>query len=669
MRTKSFLIALVAMMLPLLANAETKTFTQEGIKYGIEDVGPLVASVIGSDEDIENAVIPETIVVGNIEYTVTSISNRAFYNRKKLRSVVIPNTVTTIGSFAFSGEEYYYSDVVDYRETQLSSIRIGSGVKKIGYNAFIGCKNITDVYISDLKAWMEIEFEEGTFIEHYPREIGNPLQYASSLYLNNEKINHITVPDGISSIGKSFYKFKGLSSVTLGNSVTTIGEYAFSGCTYLSRINLGNSVTTIGEYAFSKCSSLSQIDLGNSVTTIGKYAFIGCTNIKSISIPNSVKYLEEGVFYGCKNMVSVTIGNGVVSIGSKAFLDCTTLSSVYISDIASWCKIVFYSNPLSTAKHLYLNNEEVIELIIPENVKSIPGSAFSGCASITSVTLPSSVTSIGGGAFKDCSNISSLSLENIVSIGGQSFANCTGLKKVTVGKSIKTISSKSFENCTALSDFTCLATEVPVAESGAFTNPGEITLHVPDGTVDTYKSYNPWASFKSIVPVASKFSLIYMVDGEVYKSYDIKSGSTIIPETEPSKDGYTFSGWSEIPEEMPAHDVTVTGTFAKDPLGKCALPTISIINGELVFGCETDDVEYHYDIKHLDVKSGEGNNVKLENTYRISVYASKDGYEDSDVTTKDFQFAVGKKGDIDGSGVVNAADVVQLTNIIMSGTE
>jgi len=133
----------------------------------------------------------------------------------------------------------------------------------------------------------------------------------------------------------------------------------------------------------------------------------------------------------------------------------------------------------------------------------------------------------------------------------------------------------------------------------------------------------------------NSYTLTYMVDGEEYKSMSVQYGSTITPEAEPTKEGYTFSGWSEIPETMPAYDVTVTGTFTKDILGTCATPTISYANGELTFNSETGGVTFHYDIDIEDdnVKSGSSDKVQLSVTYHISVYATKEDYYDSEVAT------------------------------------
>ena len=125
-----------------------------------------------------------------------------------------------------------------------------------------------------------------------------------------------------------------------------------------------------------------------------------------------------------------------------------------------------------------------------------------------------------------------------------------------------------------------------------------------------------------------------MVDNEVYKTYEVDYGTAITPEPEPTKDGYTFSGWSDIPETMPPHDVTVTGSFIPNaPTEQCSAPSIAFVEGKLIFDCETEDAEFHYEIKVEDAKEGVGPEVTLSSAYEISVYASKEGYNDSEKNT------------------------------------
>ena len=155
------------------------------------------------------------------------------------------------------------------------------------------------------------------------------------------------------------------------------------------------SVTSIGEWAFNQCSGLTSVTIPNSVTSIGHYAFSGCTGLTSVHLPNSVTTIGYGAFKGCTGLTSVTIPNSVTSIGEGAFEECSNLGSVIIHDIATWCNISFgdnRSNPLYYAHHLYLGDEEIKHLIIPNTVTSISDLAFKDCTGITSVTIPNSVT-------------------------------------------------------------------------------------------------------------------------------------------------------------------------------------------------------------------------------------------------------------------------------------
>ena len=149
-------------------------------------------------------------------------------------------------------------------------------------------------------------------------------------------------------------------------------------------------------------SSVTYEGVQYSVTSIKYNTFYKCDGLTSVTIPNSVTSIGNYAFENCSGLTSVTIGNGVTSIGYSAFSGCSGLTSVYISDIAAWCRISFQtylSNPLNYAHHLYLNDEEVTDLIIPNDVTEIGKFAFYGCSGLTSVTIPNSVTSIGVSAF------------------------------------------------------------------------------------------------------------------------------------------------------------------------------------------------------------------------------------------------------------------------------
>jgi len=337
-----------------------------------------------------------------------------------------------------------------------------------------------------------------------------------------------------------------------------------------------------------------------SVTSIGNRAFYRCSDLTSINIPNSVTSIGSFAFQDCSSLSSITIPYSVTSIGDWAFSSCSTLISITIPN-----------NITSIGKWAFNNCSILTSIIIPNSVTSISQSAFQNCTSLTSITIPNNVTSIGANAFGFCNSLTSITIPNSVTmIGAEAFYKCSDLKSITIGSGIEYILSQAFASCPKLTDVYCYAENVPSANSDTFYGSyiEYVTLHVPSASVNTYKAVEPWKNFKSIVALG---------------------GST---------------------PEAP----------------KCATPTISYVNGKLVFSCETEDVKYQYDYKSMG--SGSANNVELEQTYIISVYATKEGYENSDVATKEIQLSYGsgsgKVGDVNGDGVVNAADVVKVVDII-----
>ena len=241
-------------------------------------------------------------------------------------------------------------------------------------------------------------------------------------------------------------------NTSIPNSVTSIGDVAFATRSGLTSISIPNSVTYLS--GFSYCTGLTSIEIPNSVTTIGGDAFRGCSGLTSITMPNSIKVLEYGAFRDCTGLTSITIPNSVTSIGNWAFDGCSGLTSVHITDLEAWCKIHIGSDPFSCAHHLFLNGEEITNLIIPSSVTSINSSAFSGCSGLTSVTIPSSVTSINSSAFSGCSGLTSVTIpSSVTSIGYNAFSGCTELISINIPNSVKRIDSFAFSECTGLTSF------------------------------------------------------------------------------------------------------------------------------------------------------------------------------------------------------------------------
>ena len=375
----------------------------------------------------------------------------------------------------------------------------------------------------------------------------------------------------VTSIGDwAFYNCSGLTSVTIPNSVTSIGGSAFRDCSGLTSVTIPSSVTSISTYAFLGCSSLTSITIPNSVTSIYDYAFSGCSGLTSVTIPNSVTSIDSYAFESCSGLTSVTIPNSVTSIDSYAFYNCSGLTSVTIPNSVT-----------SIGSYAFQFCSGLSSITIPNSVTSIASYAFCYCSGLTSVTIPNSVTSIGYGAFYGCSGLTSVTIPNsVTSISQQAFSGCSSLTTVTIGSGMKSIGSRAFADCHELTDVYCYAEQVPGTYSNAFQNSyiEYATLHVPAASIELYKATEPWSLFGT------------------KKATD---GSTPEPPT---------------PE-------------------KCDTPTISYANGELIFNCETEGVEFVSEITDTDIRKFFDAKVSLSATYTITVYAIRAGYEDSDVAT------------------------------------
>ncbi len=374
-----------------------------------------------------------SVTIGN---GVESIGDGAFYRCTSLESITIPDSVKSIGSYAFGGctslesviigsgvesiEWYAFKDC-----TSLESVTIGSGVKSIADNAFRGCTSLNAVYITDISAWCNINFN----IDFY-EYASNPLYYAHKLYLNGTLVTDLVIPDSVTSISDyAFYDCDSLTSVTIGNGVTSIGDCAFEDCTSLESVTIGNGVESIGDDAFHECTSLNAVyitDIGawcsidfayyyanplycadnlylngsvisgnivipEGTQSIGTYAFYHCSQITEITIPDSVESIGDGAFYGCTSLASVTIGNGVESIGDGAFYGCSRLTSVTIGNGVT-----------SISDYAFYDCDSLTSITIPDSVTSIGSRAFCGCSSLASVTIGNGVESIGDYAFYDC---------------------------------------------------------------------------------------------------------------------------------------------------------------------------------------------------------------------------------------------------------------------------
>ena len=346
----------------------------------------------------------------SIKEGVRIICDNAFQFCSSLNSVVIPDSVTSIGAWAFDGCE------------SLDDIVIPDGVTSIGDYAFNGCESLTGIVIPDsmtsIGTWTFCGCESLTNIS-IPKSViclnGNPFFnwhgkldclspyfiYDNKVLFNKDKSKIITfrdknttsyvIPDSVTSIENgAFYGCSFLNSVLIPKSVISIGEGAFEFCSSLSSVVLPDGVTSIGKSAFRGCRSLSDIVIPDGVTSIGDYAFNGCESLTGIVIPDSVTSIGTWTFCGCSSLSSLVIPDGVTSIGNNAFRSCKSLTDIVIPDGIT-----------SIEYGTFWGCGSLTDIVIPNSVTSIGDGAFNGCESLTNIVIPNSVTSIGDGAFDD----------------------------------------------------------------------------------------------------------------------------------------------------------------------------------------------------------------------------------------------------------------------------
>ena len=510
----------------------------------------------------------------------TSIGNYVFEGCSGLTSVTIPNRVTSIGTYAFKDC------------TGLTNINLPNSVTSIGSYAFSGCYDLTSINIpNDVTS------------------IGN------HVFEGCAGLTSVTIPNRVTSIGT--YAFKdciGLTNINLPNSVTNIESYAFAGCIGLTSINIPNSVISIGVHAFEGCTGLTNVDIPNSISSLESYTFASCTGLTSVAIPNSVTSIGNYAFEHCYSLTSVTIPNSVTSVGSSAFYECSNLKDVHISDLATWCNITFDgsgANPLYYAHHLYLNDTEITDLVIPNNVTSVGRWAFSGCSGLTSIKIPNSVDSIANYAFESCSGLTSIVVETgnsvydsrndcnaiietasntlitgckntiipdgITSIGTYAFAGCSGLTNIEIPTCVTSIRNYAFSNCTGLTSVTIPAS-VDSIGYGAFncctgltnvTIPNDVTsiggeafYWVPNIVYYGEATGSPWGAR----------SMNGYIDGWLIYSDNTKTnllvclpeaiGTIEIPNSVTSIGDYAFWGCSGLTSVTIPNSVTNIGGYA-----------------------------------------------------------------------------------------------------------
>ena len=429
------------------------------------------------------------VEAGNATYSSPNNCNAIIQSGTNLlvagcKNTVIPTSVTSIGSGAFTGS------------TELASITIPSSVTKIADDAFSGCTGLTAVTLESNAL------------------VSAPMTTKTSMKsIFGTQVETYTLGNAITSIGAyAFYGCKSATAINIPNTVTSIGNNAFSGCKNLTSITLPNGITNIPDYAFYGCNSLTSLNIPTTVTEIGRDAFNLCRSLTSVTIPTGVTKIKDYTFYGCNDLTSVTIPEGVDTIGRDAFAFCNSLKSINLP-----------STVKSIGNYLFYNCTSLNSVSLPNGLTSINDYTFSYCLALKSFSIPSSVTKVSTNAFYESGwyqeqedgdlylgtmaygykgdmpeDYTLRIIDGTTIINESAFEGYLNLAGIYIPESVDTICSAAFSGCLGLVLIVCESTTAPKVESDAF---GSLTgsytyLVVPDNAVDEYKAHPVWGKFQ-----------------------------------------------------------------------------------------------------------------------------------------------------------------------------
>ena len=375
-----------------------------------------------------------TVVIGDL---MTAIQNSSFSGCTNLTSVHIPNSIISIGDSAF------------YGCTALASVPIGSGVTAIGRYAFCNCSSLASITI-------------GRGITTIGSGAFKNCNGLTTVAFNAEYCTSV----GYASNSSAFYNLGNIASFTFGNNVKTIPDYLCYGLSGLTTVTIPDSVQSIGNQAFGDCSGLVSVSFNaDSCTSVGypsnSLAFYNLGNIVSFTFGNNVKVIPAYLCYGLSGLTTVTIPNSVISMGSSVFYGCSGLTSVSVGS----------------------------------GIKAIGTYAFYGCTGLSSFVIPNGVTSIGAYAFYGCDGLEYMAIPDSVTVlGNSAFYGCSAMDSITIGSGINQIGAECFHGCNSLNSITIEAPTAPYITFSTWNGHSVVPflkgvfIRIPCGSFESYES-------------------------------------------------------------------------------------------------------------------------------------------------------------------------------------
>ncbi len=341
---------------------------------------------------------------------------------------------------------------------------------------------------------------------------------------DHEGTEEVVIPDvykkyPVTAIGEDAFLGCGFRSITIPESVTQIGRYAFRQCANLESIVIPQGVTQINMNTFLLCSKLTSVTLPDNLQAIGNNAFTNCTALKSISIPDSVKTLGINAFMSCKGLQSVKLPAGLTEIAKHLFVNCESLTSIDIPEsvetigtrafwnCSSLQSVVLPEKVTVVPDYAFPNCTSLSSVTLGSEVTTLGDYAFYGCTSLSEITLPSSLTAIGYSAFSGCTSLKEVTLpSNLTDIGGYAFSGCSALEKIAFGEGVTTLDAGILKGCTSLNELV-LPESLNLIKSGALVSCDNLTVITFNGTMAQWKAIQKESGWRTADNIITNLSV------------------------------------------------------------------------------------------------------------------------------------------------------------------
>ena len=398
-----------ALCVPVTASAATYDSDPNDFKYSY-NYGSTLANIYGYTGNSEYVKIPSKIN----GYTITGINTQAFKNNKKLKGIIIPDTVTYVEDSLFSGC------------ISLTDVDLGKGITVITNGMFYNCKNLESLTIPEQ---IERFYDRYSYTGNSSDKPFEGCVNLKNIYFKAKDISLVR-----------YLSLPSLTNIVIGSTVESLPDRAFSGYKYLENVTFENGLLVLPNECFKNCTGLKSITLPDSMMSVGKSAFENCYNIKSVTFSENLNTIADSAFKGCSSIENLSFNKNLREIGNNAFEECSSVKNVTFNDLLN-----------TIGESAFANCSSVEKVDLPESVSSVGKDAFEGCKAIKNITLSSKLNYVNDGVFSGCSSLESVDLpDNISEIGANSFADCTNLKNIRFGKNLIHIDSYAFSECSSL---------------------------------------------------------------------------------------------------------------------------------------------------------------------------------------------------------------------------